>query len=196
MTIAAIVLSLVGGYLLGSLPVAVWVGRRHGVDPRTVGDRNPGYWNTKENLGARAALPVFIGDTAKGTLAGLVGLVLADSMGGGRLVVYVAVAAAMLGHAWPVFARFAGGRSILTFAGGMAVISPPTFAVCVGLCVLVSVVSSFAYGARVGVFSVPIVQLLFDGWRFAAATFLIMSLIGVRFALAGLRKRSGRSPGG
>ena len=184
MTPAGPGIAVVGGYLLGSLPVAVWVGRRHGIDPRGVGDRNPGYWNTKAALGARAALPVFVGDTLKGTAAGLVGLVAGSGAGGGRALVYLAVAAAMVGHAWPVFAGFTGGRSILTFAGGMAVISPLTFAVCVVACVVVSVVSSFAVGARVGVFAVPVVQVVFDGWRWAAATFLVMSLIGVRFALA------------
>ncbi|GAC1319355.1 MAG: hypothetical protein NVSMB12_18590 [Acidimicrobiales bacterium] len=191
MTPGGLLIAVGCGYVLGSLPVAVWVGRRHGVDPRTVGDRNPGYWNTKETLGARAAVPVFVGDTLKGTVAGLVGLAAGHWGrwglwgGGSRPFVYAAVAAAMVGHAWPVFARFRGGRSILTFAGGMAVISPPTFAVCVVACVVVSVLSSFAVGARVGVFAVPVVQFGFDGWRWAAATFLLMSLIGVRFALAG-----------
>ena len=146
MTAAGLILAAAIGYAFGSVPVAVWVGRRHGVDPRTVGDRNPGYWNTKQTLGARAALPVFVGDTAKGAAAGLAGLAVAAALdihaatghsatghSVGRSLVYVAVAAAMVGHAYPVFARFAGGRSILTFAGGMAVVSPPTFVVCVVL---------------------------------------------------------------
>jgi len=199
----AAVLAAAGGYLLGSLPVAVIVGRRHGIDPRTAGDRNPGYWNTKALLGPRAALPVLVGDTLKGTAAGLVGAGAAARWGGGPVLVYVAVAAAMAGHAWPVFAGFVGGRSILTFAGGMAVISLPTFVVGVGLCAVVSVVTrSFAYGARAGVFSAPVVQGLLDGWRWAAATFLLMGLIGVRFALAAVAARrlppgppSGQAPG-
>lgn len=184
MTGLAWAVAIIAGYLLGSVPIAVWVGNRHGVDPRAVGDRNPGYWNTKNAIGVRAAVPVFVGDTAKGTLAGAAGLVAATELGGGRPVVYAAVAAAMIGHAWPVFARFGGGRSILTFVGGMAVISPPTFAVCVAVCVVVSVVWSFPIAARVSVFSVPLVQLVFDSWRWAAATFLLMSVIGLRFALA------------
>lgn len=183
--VVAVVGATVGGYLLGSLPVAVAVGRRHGVDPRTVGDGNPGYWNTKEALGPRAALPVLAGDTLKGTAAGAVGALAAAALGGGRPVVYAAVGAAMIGHAWPLFARFVGGRSILTFAGGMAVISPPTFVVCVALCAAVSLATrAFAYGARVGVFTVPLVQLVIDGWRWAAATFLLMAVIGLRFAMA------------
>ena len=58
----ALVLTVVIGYLLGSIPVAVLVARARGVDIRAVGDRNPGYWNAKESLGRRAAVPVFVGE--------------------------------------------------------------------------------------------------------------------------------------
>ena len=177
-----VVLALVAAYLLGSVPVAVLVGRAAGVDPRRVGDRNPGYWNVKEQLGRRRALPVFVGDTLKGTLAGLVGVALSD----GRWPVgYLAVAAAMIGHAWPVFAGFRGGRSILAFAGGMAAVAPLAFAVGVAACVVVSVATrNFAYGARVGVFGAPVAQLVVGGPARAAATFALLFIIGLRFAAA------------
>src|SRR5690606_40244165 len=68
---APVLVSAIGGYLLGSVPVAVLVGRAHGLDPREAGDRNPGFWNMMEQLGRRAAVPVFAGDLLKGTLAGL-----------------------------------------------------------------------------------------------------------------------------
>ena len=55
-----VVITAAVGYLLGSVPVANLVARRRRqLDLRTVGDRNPGYWNAKETLGRRAALPVF-----------------------------------------------------------------------------------------------------------------------------------------
>ena len=82
-TSAAVVVTVVVGYLLGSIPVAVLVGRARGVDLRRVGDRNPGYWNAKEALGRRAALPVFAGDVAKGALAAAVGVVLGRAVVGG-----------------------------------------------------------------------------------------------------------------
>ena len=58
------------GYLLGSVPVAALVARRHGVDIHAAGDGNPGAWNALEQLGARRAWPVFAGDALKGALAG------------------------------------------------------------------------------------------------------------------------------
>jgi acyl phosphate:glycerol-3-phosphate acyltransferase len=170
------------GYLLGSLPVAVLVGRARGVDPRTVGDRNPGYWNVQDTLGGGAGRLVFAGDVVKGLAAGLVGILLAgDDWGVG----YAAVGAAMLGHAFPVFAGFRGGRSILTFAGGMVAVAPVAAALAVGVCVAVSVVTRrFAWGARAGVFGFPVLQLLVEPKERVAATGACMCIIGLRFAMA------------
>jgi acyl phosphate:glycerol-3-phosphate acyltransferase len=188
---AAIIITAVLGYLLGSVPVAVLVARARGVDLRAVGDRNPGYWNAKEALGRRAAVPVFVGDVLKGAMAAAVGVVL----GGPWWVGYVGAAAAMIGHAWPVFGGFRGGRSVLTFVGAMVVLAPLPAAIAVAVCVLVSLVSrSFAVGARVGVFGLPVIQAFFEPRSHVAATGALMSIIGVRFALAALQSHR-RAPG-
>jgi acyl phosphate:glycerol-3-phosphate acyltransferase len=168
--------AVVAGYLLGSIPVALIVGRAHGVDLRALGDGNPGAWNALEQLGAGAAAPVFAGDALKGLAAGLTGLAL-----GGVWVAYAAVAAAMLGHAFPLFASFRGGKSVMTFVGGALVLSPPAAAIALALCVAVSLATSFAWGARVGVFAFPLVQLAFDPASHVAATGGLMCIIGVRF---------------
>ena len=123
------------GYLLGSIPVALLVGRAHGVDLREVGDRNPGAWNAMEQLGGRAAAPVFLGDGLKGLAAGLAGLAL-----GGVWGAYAAVGAAMVGHALPAFASFRGGKSVMTFAGGAFVLAPLAAATCLLACVVLSAV--------------------------------------------------------
>lgn len=184
---AALALAAVAGYLLGSVPVAVLVGRARGFDPRTVGDRNPGYWNVKEQVGARGSLPVFVGDAAKGVLAGAVGVLLDGPAWG---IAYVAVAAAMVGHAWPVFAGFRGGRSILTFAGGMVVVAPLAAAVTIGALLLVwAATRSFAWAARVGVFGLPLVQLAFESKERVAATGALLCIIGLRFAQAAVATR-------
>jgi glycerol-3-phosphate acyltransferase PlsY len=190
------VAAVVGGYLLGSIPVAVLAGRARGFDPRQVGDQNPGFWNMKDQLGWAGAVPVLAGDTLKGTAAGLLGLLLAHGiLPAGTALVYAAVAAAMIGHAWPVFARLRGGRSVLTFAGGFAVICPPAFGLGIALCAGVALFTrSFAAGARTGVFAAPFLQLIFTPALQVAATGALMSLIGVRFAMAALaaRYRRGR----
>lgn len=179
------------GYLLGSIPVAVLVARAHQFDPRTVGDRNPGYWNMLEQLGRRGAAPVFVGDVAKGAAAAAVGVLLDGS---GAAIPYASVAAAMVGHAFPVFAGFRGGRSILTFVGGMAVVAPVPAAVAVGLLgISWAVTRSFAVAARLGVFSFPVVQAMFESLDRVAATGALMSIIGLRFAQAALAERRRQS---
>ena len=179
-------LVILAGYLLGSIPVAVLIGRLHRVDPRETGDRNPGYWNMKETLGRRAAMPVFIGDALKGALAGLVGRLAS----GPWWIAYVAVGAAMIGHAWPLFARFRGGRSILAFGGGVIVIAPIVAALAIGALLSATLLTrKFAYGARVGVFGFPVIQAFLEPRAHVATTGLLLSIIGLRFALA---SRSGR----
>lgn len=177
------------GYLVGSIPVANLVAaRRAKIDLRDVGDRNPGFWNARETLGRRAAIPVFVGDCAKGAVAALIGAVLADPGVWG--LAYVGCGAAMLGHAFPVFAGFRGGRSILTFVGGAVVFAPVPAALAIGLLLAVfAVTKSFAVAARVGFVAFPIVQLVVEGPYRTAATGVLMTFIGVRFAMAALADR-------
>lgn len=185
--LVGLIVAIVVGYLLGSVPVAVLVARSRGVDPRQVGDRNPGYWNVKEQLGRRASLPVFVGDVAKGAAAGAVGVAIDGDAWG---IAYAAVAAAMVGHAWPLFAGFRGGRSILAFAGGVAVLAPLPAALAVGLLVVAwAATRSFAWAARVGVFGFPLAQLLVESKERVAATGLLLTLIGVRFVQAAVAER-------
>lgn len=191
-TVRATAVAVPAGYLLGSVPVAVLVGRRHRLDPRAVGDRNPGYWNVKEQLGRRAAVPVFAGDALKGALAAGLGRALAPDGAWG--VGYGATGAAMVGHAWPAFAGFRGGRSVLTFVGGMVVLSPRAAGVAAAACAAVTAATSFTWGARVGVFGFPVAQLVLDSPHRTAATGALMSLIGLRFALA--RRTSGPATSG
>jgi glycerol-3-phosphate acyltransferase PlsY len=182
-------LSVVVGYLLGSIPVAALVARRHGVDLHARGDGNPGAWNAREQLGALRAAPVFIGDGAKGLAAGLAGLSIAGWWGA-----WAAVAAAMIGHALPLFARFRGGKSVMCFVGGAMVLSPVAAAICWGLCIAVSLAASFAWGARIGTFAFPVVQSVADGLERAIASLWLMGIIGALFGLAWLRgRRSGRA---
>ena len=188
-TVVAALLAALVGYLLGSVPVAVVVGRRHRLDPRAVGDRNPGWWNMREQLGTRGALPVFVGDTAKGVVAAAIGSSLAPEGVWG--VGYLAVAAAMVGHAWPVFAGFRGGRSILAFAGGMCVLAPLPALIAVSCFAALALTGRTALGARIGVFGFPILQLVLESPHRTAATGGLMSIIGLRFALAARRPSVG-----
>lgn len=188
-TVADVVIAVTLGYLLGSIPIANLVARRRaGVDLRDVGDRNPGFWNARETLGRRTAVPVFVGDVAKGAAAAAVGVALADPGVWGIAV--VATAGAMVGHAFPLFAGFRGGRSVLTFVGGVIVFTPPAAAISIGvLLATFAVARSFAVAARVGMVTLPVAQLIVDGPYRTAATGALMSFVGLRFAQAALADR-------
>jgi glycerol-3-phosphate acyltransferase PlsY len=178
------------GYLLGSIPFAALVAARHGVDLRAVGDGNPGAWNALEQLGGRRAAPAFLLDGAKGLAAGLIGLAL-----GGVDVAYAGVAGAMVGHAWPAFARLHGGKAVMTFAGGMFALAPLAAVAALAVCAAVSLgARSFAWGARAGVFGVVPLQLALDGAQRTAATGALMCLIGLLFLVrrSGARATSAR----
>ena len=183
-TPTGLLVTAVVGYLLGSIPVAdLMTHRRSAVDLRDVGDHNPGYWNAKTMLGRRAALPIFVGDVAKGTVAALVGATLASPGVWG--MAYVGAGAAMIGHAWPLFAHFRGGRSVLTFVGGAIVFAPAPALVAIGaLLVVFAVTRSFARAAQVGIVVFPIAQLVIEGPYRTAATGVLMTFIGFRFLTA------------
>jgi glycerol-3-phosphate acyltransferase PlsY len=176
-----VTLTVIVGYLVGSIPVANLLARRRGVaDLRQVGDRNPGYWNARESLGRRAAVPIFIGDLLQGVVGAGVGALLAGPGIWG--LAYVGAGAAMIGHAFPVFAGFKGGRSILTFVGGALVFAPVPAAIAIALLLVTfAVTRSFAVAARVGVFALPGVQLVVEGPNRTAAPGGVLKLIGRRF---------------
>jgi acyl phosphate:glycerol-3-phosphate acyltransferase len=171
-------LTLAIGYLLGTVPAAAWTAARHGVDLRRVGDGNPGAWNALDQLGARRAWPAFLGDGLKGTLAGAAGWLLAGEVWGA----YAGVAAAMVGHAFPVWSGGRGGKAIMTFVGGMFATAPLAAAAALAVCVAVSLaVRSFARGAQVGIFGVVPLQLALHPPEEVAATGGLMCLFGAVF---------------
>lgn len=130
---AAGLVAIVVSYLLGSVPFAVVVSRLMGLpDPRSYGSRNPGATNVLRKGGKFPALLTLLGDSGKGALA--VGLVaIATREFGGNLPLKTELvsvmpwcgAAAFLGHLYPVFLRFEGGKGVATFFGVLLAIDLP-----------------------------------------------------------------------
>jgi glycerol-3-phosphate acyltransferase PlsY len=113
------VLALAVGYLLGSLPFGYWAGLIQGVDLRTVGSGNTGGTNAVRILGPRVGVPVIALDIAKGAAAASIGGVI-----GGPDVAVLASIAAVLGHAFPFWLGFRGGKAVATGAGTMLALVP------------------------------------------------------------------------
>lgn len=102
------------GYLLGSVPFALVIGKVfYHTDVRTVGSKNLGGGNTGRVLGAKAGLAVMTLDILKVSLA----VLLASCFEDGELILIVAGLAAAIGHCYPLFARFKGGKAVATMYG-------------------------------------------------------------------------------
>jgi acyl phosphate:glycerol-3-phosphate acyltransferase len=109
-------------YLLGSLPFAVIVSKLYGLeDPRSHGSGNPGATNVLRTGNKSAALLTLLGDATKGWLA----VWLAGRLGGDTLTVAIAGVAAFLGHVYPVFLKFRGGKGVATALGVLSGWSGP-----------------------------------------------------------------------
>jgi len=119
--ILSFVLPVLLAYLLGSVPTAVWVGKRfYGVDVRTQGSGNAGATNTIRVLGLKAGIPVLLIDVFKGLAAVLLTPVVFHLFGGEDVSPYLMLAssaAVVLGHTFPVFAQFKGGKGVATLLG-------------------------------------------------------------------------------
>jgi glycerol-3-phosphate acyltransferase PlsY len=106
------------GYLLGSLNTAVIVGKIYGKDISSLGSKNAGLTNALRVLGKSAALFVLAGDILKGIIACLIGLRLNVYVHSGGAVDCVSLlaagAGAFIGHNWPIYFRFKGGKGALT----------------------------------------------------------------------------------
>ena len=108
-------LAIVGAYLLGSISFAVLVSKVMGLpDPHTYGSKNPGATNVLRTGSKLAALLTLIGDSCKGAVAVLLAAVFVTTV---PLELALVGLAAFLGHLYPVFHRFQGGKGVATAAG-------------------------------------------------------------------------------
>ena len=139
-------LSVIGlmivAYLLGSIPSAVWIGKKYyGIDIREHGSKNAGTTNMLRVLGKRAALPVFIIDYFKGFVAViLTSLMRYDDNVDEAWIINLRIIATVfvvLGHIYPIFAGFKGGKGVATLLGAGTGIYAPILLLCFGVWCLV-----------------------------------------------------------
>ena len=135
------------GYLLGSLNTAVLVGKAYGKDITAHGSKSAGLTNTLRVLGKSAAALVLVGDILKGIVACLIGLRLGVYVQAGAAVECVSLlaagAGAVVGHNWPVYFGFKGGKGMLTAAAVMLMVNWVMTLISFGLFVIVVAVSRY-----------------------------------------------------
>ncbi|MBI3500336.1 MAG: glycerol-3-phosphate 1-O-acyltransferase PlsY [Bacteroidetes bacterium] len=137
---------LLTAYLLGSIPSAVWIGKFfYGVDVRQHGSGNAGATNTFRVLGKRAGVPVLFFDVLKGWLAVKVSYFVADMLGREEFLSLELTlgAAAIIGHIFPVFASFKGGKGVAALLGVTLAIHPLSAVVGIGVFFLIFLTTHF-----------------------------------------------------
>ncbi|MCU0320094.1 MAG: glycerol-3-phosphate 1-O-acyltransferase PlsY [Flavobacteriales bacterium] len=159
------ILAMIVAYLFGSIPSSVWWGRAfHGIDVREHGSRNAGATNTFRVLGWRAGLPVLLLDVAKGfipvrLLPNFSGL--EPDTGPWMWLRVALVLATVIGHLYPVFAGFKGGKGVATSLGGVLAVHPGAAGICVAVFTLVFLASRYvSLGSLSAAVSFPLAMLL------------------------------------
>lgn len=159
--VGSIVLAIVIGYLLGSIPCAYIAGRlAKGADIRQLGGGNVGAVNVMREVGTAAGFAVLFADMAKGSLAVLV----AQWLGLSLPWVFVVGLAAVVGHNWPVWLRFRGGQGLATTLGVLLPLAPIEFTISFAIIVLIVLLTSnMRLGASIGLAFLPLIIWLFGG---------------------------------
>jgi len=143
-----VVFSILFGYLLGSIPTAVWIGRRfQKIDIREHGSKNAGATNTFRILGKKAGIIVLIIDVVKGILASIFPILFNDffEISYTFLICLRLFSSifSMVGHVLPIFAQFKGGKGVATSLGVLIGLQPLAALICICLFLFIFIVSKY-----------------------------------------------------
>jgi glycerol-3-phosphate acyltransferase PlsY len=197
----AAAVALVAAYLIGSLSFAVIVSRFMGLaDPRSYGSRNPGATNVLRSGNKAAAVLTLAFDALKGYLPVLATLLVGPRFGLGEGTAAFVGLAAFVGHLWPVFFKFEGGKGVATAAGALLGLNPWLGAATLATWVIIAFF--FRYSSLASLVSAvfaPFYQALIWGVEPALLAIAIMSLLlvwrhegNIRKLLAGTESKLGQ----
>jgi len=170
------VIAVVAAYLLGSIPFAQLLSQRYGIDLRETGSGNVGATNVLRTVGVRVAIGAVVLDAAKGTAAVLI----AQRIASGVTLPVAAALAAVIGHVYPVWLRFRGGKGVATAAGAFGVLAPTGLGAAALVFVMVVSATRFvSLGSMLGALTLTVVAFVRErpsivGVGAAVATLLII----------------------
>ena len=150
-------------YLFGNISTSYIIGKKlAGVDIRTQGSGNAGSTNVLRTLGKKAGALTFVGDVLKGFIAviiakGIAYMVHVDVVTGA----YLAVVAVVIGHNYPAFLGFKGGKGVATSLGSMLAMNPLIALACLGFFIIIVVLTKYvSLGSILGIGLSPILMLI------------------------------------
>ena len=166
MTIFFIGSAILLAYLLGSIPTAVLYGKRvHGIDVRQYGSGNAGATNTFRVLGKRAGTIVLMIDMLKGAMAASLAHALfrLQAIPADRLIEFQLLLGiiAIVGHIFPIYTRFKGGKGVATLLGMMLAIQPVVALLCVVIFLIILMATKYvSLGSLLATLCFPLLLLL------------------------------------
>jgi acyl phosphate:glycerol-3-phosphate acyltransferase len=166
MSIIKLLLALIFSYLLGSIPTAVWIGKIfHGVDVREHGSGNAGATNVIRVLGWKTGVPVLLMDVLKGWLAAMLPVFFSlagqDTAQMTNLQIFAGICA-VLGHIFPVFAGFHGGKGVAAIFGVLLAIDPLVTVSCMGVFLLVLLITGYvSVSSMIAGLAFPVFLIIF-----------------------------------
>ncbi len=195
--------AILAAYLLGSVSFAVIVSRLLGLaDPRSYGSGNPGATNVLRSGNRLAAALTLLGDAAKGAVAVWAARRFGAPLGVGDWGVAMAGVAALIGHLYPVFFRFRGGKGVATFLGVLLTLNPWVGLLACAVWVLMAVFFRYSSLSSLSAAAVaPLGQLL--GWGFdpiflgstvMSALLIMRHQKNIAQMLAGKERKIGQQP--
>lgn len=161
----ALYLLIPAAYLVGSVPFGLLIGKRMGIDLRASGSKNIGATNVLRTAGKVPALLTLLGDSLKGAVPLLIfRAAVGNAASGAEFWEGVIGLTAVIGHIFPVFLSFKGGKGVATGFGVIAVYSPASATVALLVWVLVAALTRYSSLAAISaVLSLPFIYLLSGG---------------------------------
>ena len=189
------VLVVTAAYLVGSIPFAFLLSRRRGIDLREVGSGNIGASNVLRTSGVRAAVAAMLLDALKGALAVFV----AQRLTSGPVTPMMAGLASVLGHVYPVWLRFRGGKGVATAAGVFGILTPAALLAACGVFLGAVWITRFiSVGSIAAAITLTLVTVVSDspaivaaGAAIAAAVIIHRHRANLARILAGTERRVG-----
>ena len=154
---------IITAYLLGNIsPSYILAKRLAGVDIRTQGSGNAGSTNVLRTLGKKAGALTFIGDVLKGLIAVLIARFIAYGANlDDTTCAYIAVVAVVLGHNYPVFLGFKGGKGVATSLGSMLGMNPLVALLCLGFFIIIVAITKYvSLGSMLGIGLSPVIMMI------------------------------------
>jgi glycerol-3-phosphate acyltransferase PlsY len=189
------IFAIVIGYTIGSVPFAFLLSRRHGIDLRVVGSGNVGATNVLRTSGVAAGVLAMVLDAAKGWLA----VVVAQAVSLSPHPPVLAGVASILGHVYPVWLGFRGGKGVATAAGVFLGLAPAAVAIAAGVFVVAVLFTRFiSLGSLSAALTLAVATVVLERWHTAIGALIAATIIVQRHRgnitrlIAGTERRIGQ----